>query len=107
MLLMDEATASCDFATDGVIQRVVREQFRRATIMTIAHRLDTVIDYDAVVVMADGRVAESGRPSALLGASDSRFHQLCARAGEATLERLCAAAQRADEERQQKQQQDQ
>ena len=92
LLLMDEATANIDYATDAVIQRVVREQFRSSTILTIAHRLDTIIDYDTVLLMADGRVAESGRPADLLASDQSKFHALVARGGDAVVTRLKAAA---------------
>ena len=76
LLMLDEATANVDFATDAVMQRVVRSRFPRATILTIAHRLDTIIDYDHLLLMADGRVAEAGRPSELLERPDSLFSAL-------------------------------
>ena len=92
LLLMDEATANIDYATDAVIQRVVRQRFRQSTILTIAHRLDTIIDYDTLLLMAEGRVAESGRPTDLLASEGSHFHRLVASGGEALVARLKAAA---------------
>ena len=90
LLVMDEATANCDFATDTVIQRVVRTKFAGATLLTIAHRLDTIIDYDMLLLMADGKVAEHGPPLELLETPGSRFAALVGDGAEA--ERLRAAA---------------
>ena len=65
IVCLDEATANVDVETDGLIQRVVREQFGHATIVTIAHRLNTVLDYDRVMVMGEGKVVEWGTPAEL------------------------------------------
>ncbi|KAB8349556.1 hypothetical protein FH972_023580 [Carpinus fangiana] len=65
VLLMDEATASIDYATDAKIQETIRE-LRDNTIITIAHRLKTIVDYDKVMVMERGRVVEMGAPWELL-----------------------------------------
>ena len=89
LLLLDEATANVDFATDAVIQRVVRSRFPRATILTIAHRLDTIIDYDTLLLMDAGRVAEHGKPSELLERPGSMFSGLVGSGPQA--ERLRAA----------------
>ena len=91
LLLLDEATANVDFATDAVIQRVLRSRFPHSTILTIAHRLDTIIDYDLLLLMAAGCVAESGRPAELLERPDSMFSALVGTG--AAAERLRAAAQ--------------
>ena len=48
--------------TDGFIQKVIREKFKNTTVITIAHRLNTIADYDQVVVMKRGRVVENGAP---------------------------------------------
>ncbi|KAL4711269.1 hypothetical protein ACJJTC_019110 [Scirpophaga incertulas] len=66
LLLLDEATASVDAATDQHIQETIRNKFANATVLTIAHRLNTVMDYDRVIVMDKGRVVESGHPYELL-----------------------------------------
>ncbi len=55
-----------DSATDQFIQQCVKDKFRDATVITIAHRLDTVADYDKIIVMDKGRVAEVGSPHELI-----------------------------------------
>ncbi|KAF8438137.1 hypothetical protein L210DRAFT_968152 [Boletus edulis BED1] len=81
VLVMDEATASVDYATDELISKTIRQEFASSTILTIAHRLRTVIDYDRVVLLDEGRIVEFDRPATLLADSDSRFHSLCKAAG--------------------------
>jgi ABC-type multidrug transport system fused ATPase/permease subunit len=54
---MDEATASVDFATDEAIQQAIRSEFKSSTLLTIAHRLSSVIDYDRLLVLSDGKVS--------------------------------------------------
>lgn len=66
IVIMDEATASVDADTDARIQRVLREEFKDATCITVAHRLNTIMDSDFVLVMDDGKVAEFDKPSVLL-----------------------------------------
>ncbi|KAJ3206137.1 hypothetical protein HDU67_008363 [Dinochytrium kinnereticum] len=80
ILVMDEATANVDYETDALIQRALREDFADVTILTIAHRLNTIIDYDRILVMNDGRVSEYDSPSALLGKEDSIFRSMRRRA---------------------------
>ena len=62
---LDEASASVDVETDALIQQVIREQFVGCTIITIAHRLNTVLDYSRIVVLQDGQVVECGTPDEL------------------------------------------
>ncbi|KAG6377471.1 P-loop containing nucleoside triphosphate hydrolase protein [Boletus reticuloceps] len=81
VLVMDEATASVDYATDELISKTIRQEFASSTILTIAHRLRTVIDYDRVVLLDEGRIVEFDRPATLLADSDSRFYSLCKAAG--------------------------
>ena len=66
IVIMDEATASVDSDTDARIQRVLREEFKNATCITVAHRLNTIMDSDFVLVMDDGKAAEFDEPSFLL-----------------------------------------
>eukprot|EP00238_Polyblepharides_amylifera_P010165 CAMPEP_0196593128 /NCGR_PEP_ID=MMETSP1081-20130531/74750_1 /TAXON_ID=36882 /ORGANISM="Pyramimonas amylifera, Strain CCMP720" /LENGTH=499 /DNA_ID=CAMNT_0041917015 /DNA_START=203 /DNA_END=1702 /DNA_ORIENTATION=+ len=66
ILLLDEATASVDHSTDAKIQTTLRSEFRKVTLLTVAHRLNTVMDYDRIVVMGNGKVVEEDNPLALL-----------------------------------------
>jgi len=66
VLLMDEATANVDLDTDRAIQKAVRDAFKGATVLTIAHRLDTVSDYDLIVVLGDGKVIAVGPPKEII-----------------------------------------
>jgi len=66
LLVLDEATSAVDGTTDEFVQQMLRSQFPDTTLLTIAHRLNTVIDYDVVVVMDRGRVVEFDSPKALL-----------------------------------------
>ncbi|KAM3500858.1 hypothetical protein MY10362_006040 [Beauveria mimosiformis] len=65
ILIVDEATSGGHDATDAAVQRVLREEFSHATILVVAHRLLTVADFDSILVMRDGKVAEIGPPRAL------------------------------------------
>ena len=66
ILVLDEATASVDVQTDSLMQRLIRSEFSTHTIIAVAHRLDTIIDFDAVAVMDRGRLLEYGAPKTLL-----------------------------------------
>jgi ATP-binding cassette subfamily C (CFTR/MRP) protein 1 len=76
ILVMDEATASIDQATDNFIQEMIRVQFRECTVLTIAHRLETIIDSTKVLVMDAGHVAEYDRPEVLLAKEGGEFKGL-------------------------------
>ncbi|KAL0461061.1 UNVERIFIED_CONTAM: ABC transporter C family member 5 [Sesamum latifolium] len=76
ILVLDEATASVDSATDNLIQKIIRTEFKNCTVCTIAHRIPTVIDSDLVLVLSDGRVAEFDTPSRLLEDKSSMFLKL-------------------------------
>ncbi|KAL2872068.1 putative ABC multidrug transporter [Aspergillus lucknowensis] len=62
ILVLDEATSNVDTKTDELMQRVIREKFSSHTILTVAHNLDSILDYDKVVVLDDGRIIETGAP---------------------------------------------
>ncbi|EFA77181.1 hypothetical protein PPL_12389 [Heterostelium album PN500] len=66
IIALDEATAAVDLETDAVIQKTIREEFKDSTVITIAHRLNTIIDYDKIVLMSEGRVKQVGKPSELI-----------------------------------------
>ena len=66
IIIMDEATANVDFKTDRLIQEVIRDKFKDSTVITIAHRLNTIMDYDKVLVLDGGRVVEFDKPDALI-----------------------------------------
>jgi ABC-type multidrug transport system fused ATPase/permease subunit len=66
ILILDEATANVDMQTDEFIQKALRLDFKEATIITVAHRLNTIIDYDRIAVFDQGKVVEFGSPKELL-----------------------------------------
>ncbi|KAI3843236.1 hypothetical protein MKW98_021781 [Papaver atlanticum] len=76
ILILDEATASIDSATDGIIQKIISQEFENRTVVTIAHRIHTIIDSDLVLVLSEGRVAEYDPPAKLLEREDSFFSKL-------------------------------
>ncbi|KAJ3300679.1 hypothetical protein HDU76_006039, partial [Blyttiomyces sp. JEL0837] len=88
ILIMDEATANVDYETDALIQKALREDFNDATVLTIAHRLNTIIDYDRVLVMDNGNIAEYDAPAVLLNNSESKFAAMVAETGGANAEML-------------------
>ena len=81
LLVLDEATAAVDPDTDAGVQRTVREHFQGCTVVTIAHRLNTVLDSDRVLVLEAGRVKEIGAPDQLLADSNSALFSLASHAG--------------------------
>jgi ATP-binding cassette subfamily C (CFTR/MRP) protein 1 len=76
VLVMDEATASVDNETDGLIQRMIREKFKDCTVLTIAHRLHTVIDSDRIMLLSEGNLVEFDSPQRLLEQPDGLFASL-------------------------------
>jgi len=76
ILVMDEATASIDNATDAQIQKMIRENFKEATVLTIAHRLNTIMDSDRILVLDNGEIVEFDSPQGLLGKSDGHFKSM-------------------------------
>lgn len=81
VLVMDEATASIDYATDSKIQDTLRE-LKDNTILTIAHRLQTIIDYDRVLVLDRGEVKEYADPWELIRKEDGLFRAMCETSGD-------------------------
>jgi len=81
LLVFDEATAAMDLETDTMIQRTIRNVFANRTILTIAHRLDTVIDSDRIIVMEAGHVVEFDTPANLLSNREGIFTKLVEQTG--------------------------
>ncbi|KAK4235430.1 hypothetical protein C8A03DRAFT_36723 [Achaetomium macrosporum] len=91
VLVMDEATASIDYATDSAIQETIREL--TSTIITIAHRLQTIVDYDKVLVLDKGQIVEYGHPWELMRKAGGSFRGMCEMSGDYAS--LAAAAKKA------------
>nr|QVT92331.1 ABC transporter [Salvia miltiorrhiza] len=66
ILVLDEATASIDSATDAILQKIIRDEFANCTVITVAHRVPTVIDSDMVLVLSYGKLVEYDEPSKLM-----------------------------------------
>lgn len=81
VIFMDESTASVDFSTDQKIQKTIRTNFRDSTILTIAHRLRSICDYDKILVLDHGQVVEYDHPYVLMN-GNSHFKEMCEHSGE-------------------------
>ncbi|KAK3328916.1 P-loop containing nucleoside triphosphate hydrolase protein [Apodospora peruviana] len=88
VMVLDEATSAVDMHTDALIQRSIREEFTDATLLVIAHRLSTIADFDRILVLSDGQVAEFGTPKELWekkganGEEFGMFRAMCEESGE-------------------------
>ena len=76
IIVMDEATANVDYKTDQLIQETIRTKFKHCTVITIAHRLNTIMDYDRVLVLESGHVVEYDKPEHLLQNEGGYFSKL-------------------------------
>ncbi|KAI9004539.1 multi drug resistance-associated protein MRP [Hyaloraphidium curvatum] len=81
ILILDEASANLDLDSDALVQATIKEAFAGSTIITIAHRLNTVLDYDRIVVLSNGQILEVGPPEKLLADRQSAFYALAKEAG--------------------------
>ncbi|KAF5631972.1 ATP-dependent bile acid permease [Fusarium tjaetaba] len=81
IMVLDEATSAVDMATDALIQRSIREEFTDSTLIVIAHRLSTIADFDRILVLSDGQVAEFGTPKELWQ-QEGVFRDMCESSGE-------------------------
>nr|UOU03338.1 ATP-binding cassette subfamily C1-7 [Brachionus rubens] len=81
ILILDEATASVDHNTDELIQTTIRSQFSDCTVLTIAHRLNTIMDYSRIIVLDKGKVVEFDSPKNLLSNNKSLFYSMAQHAG--------------------------
>ncbi|KAG0212045.1 hypothetical protein BGX28_006943 [Mortierella sp. GBA30] len=82
IIVMDEATASVDFETDLKVQMTIREEMADATIITIAHRIRTIVDFDRVLVMDAGEIAEFDKPYTLMRKEGGLFRSMCERSSD-------------------------
>uniref|UniRef100_A0A480F348 Cystic fibrosis transmembrane conductance regulator n=3 Tax=Sus scrofa TaxID=9823 RepID=A0A480F348_PIG len=92
ILIIDEATANVDPRTDELIQKKIREKFAQCTVLTIAHRLNTVIDSDKIMVLDAGRLKEYDEPYVLLQNRDSLFYKMVQQLGKAEAAALTETA---------------
>ncbi|KAL6986358.1 Multidrug resistance-associated protein 7 [Sarracenia purpurea var. burkii] len=76
ILVLDEATASIDNATDSLIQKTIRTEFEDCTVITVAHRIPTVMDCTMVLAVSDGLLVEYDQPMKLMVKDSSLFGQL-------------------------------
>uniref|UniRef100_A0AAX7U2Q5 Multidrug resistance-associated protein 4 n=1 Tax=Astatotilapia calliptera TaxID=8154 RepID=A0AAX7U2Q5_ASTCA len=83
ILIIDEATANVDPRTDGLIQQTIRDKFQECTVLTIAHRLNTIIDCDRILVLDAGMIQEYDEPYVLLQNQDGLFYQMVQQTGRA------------------------
>nr|CAD7445720.1 unnamed protein product [Timema bartmani] len=81
VLVLDEATAAVDLETDDLIQATIRKEFQECTVLTIAHRLNTILDSNRVLVLDQGQVVEFDTPQSLLQKKDSVFYGMAKDAG--------------------------
>eukprot|EP00258_Populus_trichocarpa_P051202 XP_024467221.1 ABC transporter C family member 2 isoform X2 [Populus trichocarpa] len=88
ILVLDEATAAVDVRTDALIQKTIREEFRSCTMLIIAHRLNTIIDCDRVILLDSGRVLEYDTPEELLSNENSAFSKMVQSTGAANAQYL-------------------
>ena len=100
VLMMDEATASVDMDSDALIQRTVRDAFADCTVLTIAHRLNTIMDSDKVAFLEAGALAEFGEPADLLKDKTGLFTKLVEQSGKKNSEHLIGLSNAAKERRQ-------
>ncbi|XP_020586974.1 ABC transporter C family member 2-like [Phalaenopsis equestris] len=88
ILVLDEATAAVDVRTDALIQKTIREEFKSCTMLIIAHRLNTIIDCDRILLLHSGKVLEFDTPEDLLSNEESAFSKMVQSTGAANAEYL-------------------
>jgi ATP-binding cassette subfamily C (CFTR/MRP) protein 4 len=94
ILVLDEPTANVDGRTDKLLQQAVDKSFKGATIISVAHRLDTIIENDLILVLGRGEVLEFGSPSELLSIEDGQFTSMVNDTGAEMSRALKATAMR-------------
>ncbi|XP_023236895.1 multidrug resistance-associated protein 4-like [Centruroides sculpturatus] len=93
ILVMDEATSNIDKKTDSCIQKIIREKFKSCTVLTIAHRLHTIIDSDRVLVLDKGKIQEFDMPYKLLKNVNGTFYNLVKNSGVTAMNELFKIAE--------------
>ena len=76
-MVLEEATANLDYKTDQLIKDTIRRKFKDCTVITTAHRVNTIFDYDRVLVLDNGKVVEFDQPENLLQNEGGQFWNLC------------------------------
>uniref|UniRef100_A0A8C1F9V6 Multidrug resistance-associated protein 4 n=1 Tax=Cyprinus carpio carpio TaxID=630221 RepID=A0A8C1F9V6_CYPCA len=92
ILIIDEATANVDPRTDELIQKTIRDKFKECTVLTIAHRLNTIIDSDRILVLDAGRIQEYDAPHVLLQNQNGIFYKMVQQTGKAEVASLLQTA---------------
>jgi len=95
ILLLDEPTANVDSRTDELLQEALQKQFKGSTIIAVAHRLDTIIDYDRIIVLGHGELLEYGAPADLLQNPNGHFSSMVRDTGEVMEQELKLKAEQA------------
>ncbi|KAI4297481.1 hypothetical protein L6164_037370 [Bauhinia variegata] len=90
ILVLDEATAAVDVRTDALIQKTIRQEFKSCTMLIIAHRLNTIIDCNQILVLDAGKVLEYSTPEELLLNEGSAFYKMVQSTGAANAQYLCS-----------------
>ena len=84
VILSDEATANVDLSKDSLVQEPIRTKLKHCTVISIAHKVNTILDYDKVLVLEKGSIVEFDEPKALIGKKESKFSELCRYQGATT-----------------------
>ncbi|XP_076871404.1 ATP-binding cassette sub-family C member 4 isoform X2 [Brachyhypopomus gauderio] len=95
ILIIDEATANVDPRTDELIQKTIREKFQECTVLTIAHRLNTIIDSDRILVLDAGQIHEYDEPHVLLQNKEGILYKMVQQSGRAEAASLIQQAKQA------------
>jgi ABC-type multidrug transport system fused ATPase/permease subunit len=76
IIIMDEATSSIDYKTESLIQKSLEKALKDSTVITIAHRIKTIINYDRIIVLQSGELIEQGSPRQLINSKKGTFYEL-------------------------------
>ncbi|XP_036361692.1 multidrug resistance-associated protein 4 isoform X2 [Octopus sinensis] len=95
ILIIDEATANVDLRTDALIQNTIRDKFRQCTVLTIAHRLVTIMDSDRVMVLEEGRIVQFDMPYNLIKSKEGYFYNMVQQTGPSEVDHLTTIAESA------------